>query len=1252
MRPPMPAPPPDRPIPFIEFPPELPISARADDIAAAVAKHPVVIVAGATGSGKTTQLPKIVRRMGRGGRRLIGVTQPRRIAATSVAARVASELGTPLGADVGYQIRFEDRSGPDTAIKFMTDGILLAEIHGDPDLRRYDTLILDEAHERSLTIDFLLGWIKRLLPRRPDLKVIVSSATLETERFSAFFDGAPVIAVEGRTFPVDVLYQPPADDADLADAVADAVVDVTSLDPRGDILVFLPGEREIREAENALAARALRHTVVQPLYARLSAAEQSRVFATIAGRRVILATNVAETSVTIPGIVYVVDTGVARLSRYDPRSGTTRLQIEAVSQASADQRKGRCGRVRDGVCVRLYDEDSFAARPAYTDPEIKRTGLAGVILRMKALDLGDVEAFPFLDPPQPRAITEGYRVLQELGALDAHRALTPLGKQLARFPVDPRIARMILAGAERGCLDDVLVVAAALNLQDPRERPRDALQRADEAHRKFRDEGSDFAGMLKLWAFVREAEARGGSALRRACKDNFLSYLRVREWRDIHRQLQDTVRELKLGRDAGRRSPRAPAPDAPAPTDAEARHEALHLALLTGLVSKVGQWHTQHRVYLGPRETRFALHPSSALAKKPPPWVMAFELVETAQLFARTVARIEPEWLLEAAPHLVKKSYGEPHWSERTARAMVRESATLYGMQIIKDRSVEYASVSPAQARLMFLDHALVRGEYSTRGAFQEKNRAVLERLARLRDRARRSDMVANNDAMLEFFDKRVSLDVVDGKGFEAWREKAEKANPNLLVFTLEDLLAGEPDLVPADYPEAITLHGVSCPLSYRFDPGADDDGVTVTVPLVLVPQILPGELDWTIPAWHVVKLSAVLNRAPKAVRKGLGSSTEMALTLAEALKPFSGPMLPALARAVTDLTGVDVAPEDLTVDGVAPYLRLTLRIVDAQGKTVAQGRDIPALLQRYGAPARAAWKDAAPTGQWERKGLTAWSFGALPPFITRRVGGIDVRSYPALLDRQTAVDLTLLESAAAAATANRAGVRRLVAIAARVPLNLAAARIPAALPALDGATLSRAEQDAFRAAVFVRIVEDAFGLGPGAELPRDKDAFDRVVREGSARVDPVARRWAEVLQGTAAELTKTLLALRTAARQPAGAAAMRDMRGQLEGLFPPTLLEAVPLVRMAHFPRYLKAMQVRLGRAVTDPRKDADKLAPFTPVWAAFAAKQAGARDAAGAEALRWALEELRVAIFAPELGAQGAVSLPKVAAAVTALR
>jgi ATP-dependent helicase HrpA len=696
----------------IHFPPQLPISARVADIAAAIDQHQVVIVAGATGSGKTTQLPKIALAMGRGLEKMIGVTQPRRIAATSVAARVATELGTPLGTDVGYQIRFDDRTSPSTYVKFMTDGILLAEIQGDRLLRRYDTLVIDEAHERSLTIDFILGWLKRILPERPDLKVIVSSATIETERFSEFFGGAPVLQVEGRTYPVDVLYEPPADDVDLPEAVADAVANVTSLDPHGDILVFLPGEREIRDTESELLTRNLRHTVVQPLYARLSAADQHKVFASIPQRRVILATNVAETSVTIPGIVYVVDAGVARLSRYDPRSGTTRLQIEGISQASADQRKGRCGRVRDGICVRLYDEQSFAARPAFTDPEIKRTGLAGVILRMKALGLGDIEEFPFLDPPQSRSITEGYRVLEELGALGERRELTPIGERLARFPVDPRIGRMILAGAELGCLRDVLVVAAALNVQDPRERPREAQQKADDLHRQFRDERSDFVGLLKLWEFVRAAERRGTSQLRRTCKETFLSFVRVREWGEIHRQLEDVVRELRLETKAAGKGAE--------PGD------LVHRALVTGLLSKIGKWNSENRIYMGAKQTRFAIHPSSALARKPPAWIMAFELVETAQLFARTAARIEPEWLLEAAPHLLKRSYSEPHWSERSARASVKEHVTLFGLSISRDQSVDYAGVAPAEARRMFLDHALVRGEYKSRGAFLEKIRELL----------------------------------------------------------------------------------------------------------------------------------------------------------------------------------------------------------------------------------------------------------------------------------------------------------------------------------------------------------------------------------------------------------------------------------------------------------------------------------------------------------------------------------------------
>jgi len=759
----------------LTFPPELPISARVTDIALAINEHPVVIVAGATGSGKTTQLPKIALAMGRGLTKRIGVTQPRRLAATSVAARVATEIGCTLGTDVGYQVRFDDRTTAATYVKFMTDGILLAEIHGDPLLRRYDTIVLDEAHERSLTIDFLLGWIKRILPERPDLKVIVSSATLETERFSAFFDGAPVIEVQGRTYPVDVLYEPPAGDVDLAEAVADAVANVTTLDPEGDILVFLPGEREIRDAENALSARELRHTVVQPLYARLSASDQARVFTRLARRRVILATNVAETSVTIPGIVYVVDTGLARLSRYDGRSGITRLQVEGISQASADQRKGRCGRVRAGVCIRLYDEASFASRPAFTAPEIQRTGLAGVILRMKSLGLGDVEEFSFVDPPASKAITEGYRVLEELGAIDDKRDLTERGERLARFPVDPRIGRMILAGADERCLREVLVVAAALNVQDPRERPREQRQKADDLHRRFADERSDFVSLLRLWDFVRDAEKKGGSNLRRVCRDSFLSWLRIREWTEVHRQLEEIVEELGLDKS---KTARAILPGQ------KPDENALHRALLTGLLSKVGLWNAEARAYLGARQTKFAIHPSSSLARRPPPWIMAFELVETTQLFARMAAKIDPEWLLEAAPHLLKRSYEDPHWSEKSGRASIKEHVTLLGLTVAKDRSVDYAGVAPAAARQMFLVHALVRGEYRSRGSFQEKNRALLDSVAKLRDKARLSDMLADDEALLAFFDRCVPDTVVNGQRFEVWREEAEKTNPRVLQPT------------------------------------------------------------------------------------------------------------------------------------------------------------------------------------------------------------------------------------------------------------------------------------------------------------------------------------------------------------------------------------------------------------------------------------------------------------------------------------
>ncbi|MDF2695079.1 MAG: ATP-dependent helicase HrpA [Labilithrix sp.] len=1230
----------------IHFPPELPISARVADIATAIDGHQVVIVAGATGSGKTTQLPKIALAMGRGLEQIIGVTQPRRIAATSVAARVASELGSPLGTDVGYQVRFDDRTSRATYVKFMTDGILLAEIHGDPLLRRYDTLIIDEAHERSLTIDFLLGWVKRILPERPDLKVIVSSATLETDRFSAFFGGAPVIQVEGRTFPVEVLYEPPREDADVPEAVANAVENVTSLDPRGDILVFLPGEREIRESENELLARNLRHTVVQPLYARLSASEQSKVFTSIPQRRVILATNVAETSVTIPGIVYVVDTGIARLSRYDPRSGTTRLQIEGISQASADQRKGRCGRVREGICVRLYDEPSFAARPAYTDPEIKRTGLAGVILRMKSLGLGDVESFPFLDPPHARSIAEGYRVLEELGALTEKRDLTPLGERLARFPVDPRIGRMILAGADLGVLREVLVIAAALNIQDPRERPRELQQKADDLHRRFRDERSDFVSLLRIWEFAREAERKGRSNLRRVCKDSFLSYLRIREWSEIHRQLEEVVRELRL-------EPSAKGGPRVTPNADSGQGDPLHRALLTGLLSKVGKWNPENRIYMGAKQTRFALHPSSSLARKPPAWVMAFELVETTQLFARMAAKIEPEDLLAAGAHLLKRSYSDPHWSEKSARASVREHATLFGLSIARDRSVDYASVAPVEARRMFLDHALVRGEYPSRGAFQRKNQELLAEVARLRDKARRSDMLADDDALLAFFDQRVPDDVVDGKTFETWRERAEKDDARSLFLSIEDVLATERNLTPAHYPDTLMLHGAKLAVTYLFDPSADDDGITLTVPLVLIPQLEAGELDWTIPGWHEEKIAALLYEVPRAHRRDLGAIPELARTLAARLVPFSGPMAPALARAISEETGANLPLEAIRPDAVAAYLRLTCRVVDEDGKVVAQGRDVDDLLARFGARARAAWKASAPAPRWERSGLTTWEFGELPEFVLRRVGKQEVRSYPAIVDQGKNVDLALLESASAAEEATRAGVRRLLMLATRQTLSAIAPRLPAAFARPNGAQPSRAESEAFRTQLLARIVDVAFRLDDeDAPLPRTKADFDRLVAAGAPRIDPSFRVFVDAMKPIVAELDKTLVALRNANRNPSGRHAITDIYAQLEHLFPVDLVAGVPFARLEHYPRYLRAAQARLQRAISDPRKDSDKYAPFAPLWTSFLAKRAGARDAAAARELRWTFEELRVAIFAPELKTPVPVSVQKIAAALGTLR
>ena len=1208
----------------VSFPAELPISAHVVEIANAIDEHQVVIIAGETGSGKTTQLPKICLAMGRGVNGQIGCTQPRRIAATSVAARVAEELDTPLGEVVGYKVRFNERVKRTSYVKFMTDGILLAEIEHDPLLRGYDTIIVDEAHERSLNIDFLLGFLHRLLPRRPDLRVIVSSATLETERFARFFGGAPVIGVSGRTFPVDVLYRPPRDDEpDLADVVANVVNEITELDPRHDVLVFLPGEREIREAMSELEQRALPHTELLPLYARLPASEQQRVFQAGARRRVVLATNVAETSLTIPGVVYVVDTGLARVNRYQVRTGVSQLLVEPVSRASADQRKGRCGRTASGVCFRLYEEQDYASRPAYTDPEIKRVGLAGVILRMKALRLGDIEQFPFLDPPPPRAISEGYRVLEELGALDDDGRLTTIGQQLGRLPLDPRLGRMILGGRDEGALREVVIIAAALGLQDPRERPQAAQQRADEAHRPFRDEGSDFAGYLKLWAWWQDARARSSRRqLQRLCRDHFLSYNRMREWEDIHGQLVDIMKELRF-----------------APNPQPAAAEQIHRALLPGLLSKIGMWNQEQRVYVGARQTHFRIHPSSGLARKPPPWVMAAELVETSQLFARTVARLDPPWVEAAAGPLVRRSHGDPHWEQKPAQVMAREQVTLYGLPIVKNRSVPYARHDPALCRDLFITHALVRHEYATRGRFMEHNRRLQAEAQRLRDKARRSDMFADEDALFRFFDERLPAGVVSGKTFEAWRAEAEARDPKILELSLEHLLLDdELDLTPARYPDELVVGGVTLPLAYRFEPSEDDDGITVTVPIAALPQLDPAVMASTIPGWHATKILALLESLPKAHRKALAPLDERARALAARVRPFDGPLLAALERAIHQDTGERIARDAWDLRAVPPYLAFTYRVVDDDDKVLATGRDLADLQGTLAARARALWSSAPRTAH-ERSNLRGWDFDALPESVTVDVGGRRLRAYPALVDVEHAVDLRLLESRSAADAATRDGLRRLFLFALPTSISKVEAQLPGAL-AKD-----------VRRQVAVRALDEAFGLvdGDPAGLPRDKAAFTARVAEGRAILPAAITQLGQLAVDIHGALAQIRTALQPLVGKPGIArAVVDDVHSQLAYLAPTDLLRATSLARLGHVVRYLKALQIRMQRRAHDPQKDQSKAAQVAPLWQAFVANhdrlRAAGRTARELDEFRWLVEELRVQVFAPELRTAVSVSPARV--------
>ncbi len=1233
-------------VPAVSYPAELPVSQRKDDIAATIRDHQVVIVAGETGSGKTTQLPKICLELGRGVTGQIGHTQPRRIAARTVAERVAEELSTPLGDVVGYKVRFTDKSSDSTLVKLMTDGILLNEIGGDRDLLRYDTLIIDEAHERSLNVDFILGYLRQLLPRRPDLKVIITSATIDPERFSQHFGDAPIVEVSGRTYPVEVRYRPIADqeNPDQVQAITDAIGELSREGP-GDILVFLSGEREIRDTADALGGKP--GLDVLPLYGRLSAAEQHRVFeppASSLTRRVVLATNVAETSLTVPGIRYVIDPGTARISRYSLRTKVQRLPIEPISQASANQRKGRCGRVADGICVRLYSQEDFQSRPEFTDPEIQRTNLASVILQMAAARLGDVRAFPFVDPPDPRSIADGVRLLEELNAFDRGR-LTDLGRKMARLPVDPRIARMICESETRGCAREILIVAAALSIQDPRERPADAQQAADTAHRRFAQPESDFLTFVALWDYLAQRQRElSGSAFRRMCRAEFLNYLRVREWQDLHAQLQSLSADLgmKIQTSSSERS-------------------VVHTALLSGLLSHVGmkvvlpaarpgdQRERGRRPlteYLGARGTRFAIFPGSALARKPPDWVVAGELVETSRLWGRLAAAIEPEWVEAVAQHLVKREYSEPRWSSKRGAVVATEKVTLYGIPIVADRTVNLARIDPVTSRELFISRALVEGDWETRHHFFRDNARLLEQAAELEQRTRRRGLVADERALFDFYDARVPADVVSARHFDAWWKKARHVTPDLLTLTLPDLLSDDAaDVDSGAYPRVWTSRSDGLPnaglvLSYAFEPGTEADGVTIDIPLKTLNQARPEEFSWQVPGLRQELVTELIRSLPKALRREFVPAPDVAREVLANLRESpatpsdpDGDIKDVLSRELYRLRGVRVPPDAYDLDKLPSHLRLTFNIVD-HGRVLASGKDLAALQRQLRPKLRAAL--SARAGALTRTGLTSWDIGPLPQVFTDG----EVRAYPALADAGQAVDVRLFETQEAAREAMRAGTRRLILLGARSPVKDIAARLSTA----QKLALSHNPHGGV-AALFADCVNCAAdGLIADAGGPAwDAAGFARLAeavrpRLHAATADVVT--WAEQVLRAAHAVRVRLGELRSPVLGPAVA----DMGAQLQGLVYPGFLSAAGTARLPALARYLRAMQARLDKLADNPGRDAQQMAIVHRVQdayaAALAALPAATRKSAAARDVGWMIEELRVSLFAQTIGTPVPVS------------
>jgi len=1188
-------------VPEVSYPAQLPVSARRDDLLAAIRDHQVVVVAGETGSGKTTQLPKLCLELGRGVRGAIAHTQPRRIAARTVAQRIADELDVPLGGAVGYAVRFDDRASEDTLVRLVTDGLLLAEIRRDPLLRRYDTVIVDEAHERSLNIDFLLGCLHRILPRRPELKLIITSATIDAERFSEHFGGAPIVEVSGRTYPVEVRYRPPREDEELLDALADTVEELLG-ERDGDVLAFFSGEREIRDAAELLTGRLGPGVEVLPLYSRLAAAEQQKVFGRKKSRqprRVVLATNVAETSVTVPGIRFVVDTGLARISRYSTRLKVQRLPIEPISRASADQRKGRCGRVSDGICVRLYSEEDFTARPEFTDPEVLRTNLASVILQMASLGLGDIEAFPFLQAPDRRQVRDGVALLHELRALDPSAAepLTPLGRKLAWLPIDPRLGRMVLEADGLACVSEVIVIAAALSIQDPRERPAEQRAQADQLHARFTDKASDFLTYLNLWSYVRAlGDELSRSQLRKRCKAEFLHYLRIREWQDLVAQLEGSAGEVGLTLNE-------------APADAA----QIHGALLSGLLSHLGMKDARTREYTGARGAKFAIFPGSALARRGPSWVMVAELVETTRLWGRTAAAVDVRQVEPLAEHLVKRSYGEPRWDRRRAAVVASEQVTLYGLPIVGSRTVQYGRIDPGAARELFIRRALVEGDWDQHHAFMRENERRVEEVEALEARARRRDLLASEARRAAFFDELIPQDVVSGRHFDRWFKQVRQTEPTLLDYPMEMLIEGEVAPNDRDRPAHWKQGSLELTLSYRFDPGSAADGVTVHVPLALLGEVRETNFEWLVPAFRQELVIALLRALPKRLRTPLVPIPDTAAALLADVKPRSGPLLEVLAEAIERLRGVPVGPGDWSLDDLPPHLRMTFAIEDEDGTVLASGQSLQALRDELRPRLKARLERAAPA--LARHGMRGFEIASLPRTV-ELPGGL--RGFPAFADEGETVGIRICDSAADQAATMARGTRRLLRLSVPSPRRWVSGQLPSRLAlTLAGAphgTLDAVIEDATDAALDALI---ASGGGPAW----DAQAFAALREHVRGNLRPTTLD-ALVALGDILEAARAVREQLDAL--PANAVlgpAREDVARQLGRLVYPGMLTGTGLARLGDVERYLRAAAQRLERLPTRVAADRERMATIHELEA-----QAEARPD-----LRWLLQEVRVAQLAP---------------------